>query len=210
MTLDALLRRGLEAMQLELSASTQTQLLAFLRLLEKWNRAYNLTAIRQIEQMVPKHLLDSLSILPYIRGPRALDIGTGAGLPGIPLALARPDISFTLLDSNNKKIRFVRQAVQELGLKNVEAIHTSVEQYQPTDCFDCIVARALATIPDMLKLSRHLLVPHGVFLAMKGVFPQEELTAVDADFRVRESVRLTVPELDATRHVVILESISTA
>lgn len=208
MKLDTLLSRGLEAMRLDLAPATRAQLLAFLGLLEKWNRAYNLTAVREPEQMVPKHLLDSLSVLPYVRGPRVLDIGTGAGLPGIPLALARPDLQFTLLDGNAKKIRFVRQALHDLGLTNAEALHSTIEHYQPAQPFDCLVARALAAIPDMLPGSRHLLAPHGVFLAMKGVFPEEEIADVGSGFRVREVTRLVVPGIDAARHVVILEPVS--
>lgn len=195
-------------MRLELSPSTQERLLAFVQLLEKWNQAYNLTAVRDIEQMVPKHLLDSLSVAPYLRGPQVLDVGTGAGLPGIPLALARPDLKFVLLDSNAKKLRFITQAIHDLGLPNVETVHTAVERYQPPQLFDTLVARAFAAIPDMLASSRHLLAPTGVFLAMKGVYPEEEIAAIGAGFKVREVVHLAVPELDAARHLVILEPIS--
>lgn len=206
MKLDILLNRGLEAMGIDLPASTRARLLQYLELLDKWNRAYNLTAVREIEQMVPKHLLDSLSILPYFHGPRVLDVGTGAGLPGIPLALARPDVQFLLIDGNAKKLRFVRQAIHDLALPNVDVVHSSVEKYHPDASFECVVARALATIPDMLARARHLIAPHGVFLAMKGVYPEEELANVGEGFRVREVVRLTVAGLDAARHVVILES----
>jgi len=205
--LDNLLHRGLAEMGLELPASTRARLLAFLRLLAKWNRAYNLTAVRDPEQMVPRHLLDSLSVLPWVRGPRVLDIGTGAGLPGIPLALARPDLSFTLLDTNAKKIRFVTQAIHDLGLANAEAVHSAVERYRPSAPFATLIARALASIPDMLQGCRHLCAPGGAVLAMKGVYPQEELAGVDAGFVVRDVVRLTVPGLEAARHLVILEPV---
>ncbi|HSW51993.1 MAG TPA: 16S rRNA (guanine(527)-N(7))-methyltransferase RsmG, partial [Sulfuricaulis sp.] len=164
---------------------------------------YNLTAVRDPEQMVPRHLLDSLSVLPYLQGPRVLDIGTGAGLPGIPLALARPDLEFTLLDSNAKKTRFATQALHELGLKNVAVVQERVEKFHPAEKFDTLIARAFASIPDMLAASRHLCAPHGRFLVMKGVFPQEELAAVTDGYRA-EVKALTIPGLDAARHMVIL------
>jgi 16S rRNA (guanine527-N7)-methyltransferase len=203
MTLEEQLQQGLRAMGLDLPAPTQEKLLNFLGLLEKWNHAYNLTAIREPEQMVSRHLLDSLALLPYLQGSRALDIGTGAGLPGIPLAVARPDIEFTLLDSNAKKTRFVTQAAHELGLKNVTVAQARVEKFQPTAKFDILMARAFASIPDMLAASRHLCAPHGRFLFMKGVFPQDELAAVADGDRV-EVKALHIPGLDAARHVVIL------
>lgn len=207
MKLDTLLRRGLVEMGLDLPAPARARLVAFLRLLEKWNRAYNLTAVREPEQMVPRHLLDSLSVLPWLRGRRVLDIGTGAGLPGIPLALARPALEFTLLDTNAKKIRFVTQAIHELGLANAAPVHSAVERYRPSAPFDTLIARALASIPDMLSGCRHLCAPGGAVLAMKGVFPQEELAGVGPAFAVRDVVRLTVPGLEATRHLVILEPV---
>ena len=205
MKLDKKLQQGLSTLHIALAPTVRARLLQFLELLARWNRAYNLTAVREIEQMLPRHLLDSLSVLPYLRAPRVLDIGTGAGLPGIPLALARPDLDFVLIDGNAKKIRFVTQAIHELGLKNVAAVHGAVEHYQPDAPFDTLLARAVAAIPDMLRSCRHLCAPEGAILAMKGVFPREELAGVDAAFRVRDVVRLTVPGLDAARHLVILE-----
>lgn len=175
----------------------------YLRLLAKWNSAYNLTAIRDPEDMVARHVLDSLVVLPYLAGPRVLDIGTGPGLPGIPLAVARPDLSFTLLDANAKKTRFVTQAIGELALKNVEVVQTRVENYRPAQKFDTLVSRAFASIADMLAGSRHLCAAHGRILAMKGVFPEEELAAVPAEFAT-EVVALQVPGLMAERHLVIL------
>lgn len=205
MKLDKKLQQGLSALNIELDSAARAKLLQFLELLAHWNRAYNLTAVREIEQMLPRHVLDSLSVLPYLHGARVLDIGTGAGLPGIPLALARADLRFVLLDSNAKKIRFVTQAIHELGLTNVETVHGAVERYRPPALFDTLVARAVAAIPDMLQSCRHLCAPDGAILAMKGVFPREELAGVGAGFRVRDVVRLTVPGLDAARHLVILE-----
>jgi len=203
MKLEKRLQQGLREMGLDLPPPATEKLLNFLQLLEKWNQTYNLTAVRDPEQMVPRHLLDSLSVLPYLQGPRVLDIGTGAGLPGIPLALARPDLEFTLLDSNAKKTRFATQALHELGLKNVAVVQERVEKFHPAEKFDTLIARAFASIPDMLAASRHLCAPNGRFLVMKGVFPQEELAAVTDGYRA-EVKALTIPGLDAARHMVIL------
>ncbi|HYA38968.1 MAG TPA: 16S rRNA (guanine(527)-N(7))-methyltransferase RsmG [Candidatus Methylomirabilis sp.] len=190
-------------MGIDLAPPIRRKLLKFLQYLERWNSAYNLTAVRDPEQMVPRHLLDSLSVLPFLQGSRVLDIGTGAGLPGIPLALARPELTFTLLDSNAKKTRFVTQAIHELGLQNVQVVQERVEKFHPTEKFDTLIARAFASIPDMLAASRHLCSSHGRFLLMKGVFPQEELAAVTDGYQA-EVKALRVPGLDAARHVVIV------
>lgn len=179
------------------------RLLAYLQLLAKWNSAYNLTAVRDPAEMVTRHLLDSLAIAPYLRGPRVLDIGTGPGLPGIPLAVLRSDLQFTLLDANAKKTRFVVQAVGELALKNVEVVQTRVENYRPAQKFDTLMSRAFASIADMLAGARHLCAPGGRFLAMKGVSPEEELQALPAGYDI-EVLALAVPGLDAARHVVIV------
>ena len=203
MKLEKRLQQGLRDLGLDLTVPAREKLLNFLGLLEKWNQTYNLTAVRNPEQMVPRHLLDSLTVLPYLQGPQVLDIGTGAGLPGIPLALARPDLEFTLLDSNAKKTRFATQAVHELGLKNVVVVQERVEKFHPEKKFDTLIARAFASIPDMLAASRHLCAPRGRFLVMKGVFPQEELAAVTDGYRA-EVKALHIPGLDAARHVVIL------
>jgi len=205
MSLEKTLQQGLRGLHVELHADVRAKLLQFLALLERWNRAYNLTAVRDIEEMLPRHLLDSLSVLPYLRGPRVLDVGTGAGLPGIPLALARPDCEFILIDRNAKKLRFVRQAIHELGVKNADTVHTAAEQFQPQQPFQTVIARALTAIPDMLNGCRHLCAADGAILAMKGVYPETEIAAVDAGFQVRDVVRLTVPGLEAARHLVILE-----
>lgn len=202
--LDQLLRAGLLELHCPLEADTQARLVAYVRLLEKWNRTYNLTAVRVPEEMIPRHLLDSLALLPYLKGPRVLDIGTGPGLPGIPLALARPDLAFTLLDSNAKKTRFVTQACAELGLKNVEVVNERVEKYHPPTPFDTIVSRAFSTITDMLVASRHLCHPAGQFLAMKGVAPLEELAGMPPGYKVSGVPALVVPGLSAARHVAIL------
>lgn len=195
---------GLKELGISLPESDQERFIAYVRLLAKWNNAYNLTAVRDPQEMITRHVLDSLTLLPYLHGQRLLDIGSGAGLPGIPLAIARPDLSFTLIDANAKKIRFIVQTIGELDLKNVDAVQARVENYRPAHKFDTLMSRAFASIADMLTQSRHLCVPDGRFLAMKGVHPWEELTALPSGFAVREIVALQVPGLDAARHVVII------
>ncbi len=204
MRLEQRLHKGLQDMGLALPQATEARLLDYLRLLEKWNRAYNLTAVRDPQEMVGRHLLDSLTVMPYVKGPRVLDAGTGPGLPGIPLALTLPELRFTLLDSNAKKTRFVTQAVHELGLANVAVVQARVEQFQPPERFDTVIARAFASIPDMLAATRHLCATGGRWLAMKGVFPQEELAGIPADYAA-EAKSLKIPGLAAARHVVIIE-----
>ena len=192
-------------MGLDLPPPACTRLIAFIHMLEKWNRQYNLTAVRDPEQMIPRHLLDSLSVLPFLHGARAIDIGTGAGLPGIPLALARPDLSFTLLDSNAKKISFVRQALHELDIRNVVVTQARAEKFQPPEKFDTLVTRAFAALAQIVAVGGHLLAPGGRLLAMKGVAPTEEVAALNGNYRV-DIKALSVPGLDAERHLVILEA----
>jgi 16S rRNA (guanine527-N7)-methyltransferase len=163
---------GLESLNLPRDEDKIEQLLCFIKLLEKWNKAYNLTAIRDKESMVTLHLLDSLAIIPFIEGNQVIDIGTGAGLPGIPLAIYLPHINFTLLDSNAKKTRFVQQAIVELKLKNVSVCHNRVEQYHPEKSFDTVITRAFASLSDIVEWTSHLLSKDGVLLAMKGQSPE--------------------------------------
>ena len=198
------LEKGLALLATPLPVEDQQRLLAFVRLLAKWNAAYNLTAVRDPEEMVTRHVLDSLAVLPHLHGRRVLDIGTGPGLPGIPLAVARPDLAFTLLDANAKKTRFVTQAVGELGLKNVEVVQTRVENYRPVQKFDTLAARAFASVTDILENARHLCAPHGQFLVMKGLYPEAELAAIPAEYVLREVVALKVPGLEAARHLAIV------
>jgi len=199
----AQLEQGLEEMHILLAEDSVGRLMDFLRMLLKWNRVYNLSAISDPEQMVRLHLLDSLSVLPFLNGTRCIDVGTGAGLPGIPLAIARPDMHFALLDSNSKKTRFIQQVCIELELKNVLPVHERVEQYQPEDKFDTVTARAFTALPDMLTKTRHLLTRGGKLLAMKS----KETDALEReDFQFNSVQSLAIPGLEATRNLVIYEA----
>ena len=193
---------GLAALKLDLPEAAIARLLDYVALLTRWNAAYNLSAIRDPAAMVTRHLLDSLAIALHVSGQTLADLGSGAGLPGIPLAIAAPERNVTLVDSNGKKTRFLRAAVRELGLKNLRVAESRVEAVEGS--FDCITARAFASIPDMLGWGGHLLAPGGVWLALKGRFPQDELAALPDGFRVEEVVVLAVPGLDAERHVVVI------
>lgn len=196
------LHRGLADLGLALPDDRRHRLLAYVALLARWNAAYNLTAIRDPADMVPRHLLDSLAIRPWVRGPHLLDVGTGPGLPGIPLALADPDLRVTLLDANGKKVRFCRQAVAELGLGNVAVVQARVETYRPDTEFATITARAVADLPSLVTSVRHLLGPASTLLAMKGVLPTAEIAALEAEGFVVSAHRLTVPGVDAQRHLI--------
>jgi 16S rRNA (guanine527-N7)-methyltransferase len=202
------LRRGLLALGVASSEPQVERLERYLALLEKWNRVYNLTAIREPERMVTHHLLDSLAILPHVRGPRALDVGSGAGLPGIPLAIAAPELAVTLLDSSHKKAAFLQQAVAELGLANATVVADRVESWQTDARFDTIVSRAFADLGEFTAAAARLLAPGGVIAAMKGVHPHDEIERLPAGFRVREVLRLEVPLLDAERHLVLVEPVA--
>jgi len=203
--LPRILAEGLAGLELELDEAVQKKLLDYVALLARWNRAYNLTAVREPAQMVVRHLLDSLVILPWLQGSRVLDVGTGPGLPGIPLALARAELDFSLLDSNGKKIRFLNQAVAELGLKNVNVVQSRVEAYRPRARFETIVARAFASIAGLVEQTRHLLAADGRYLAMKGAYPEAEVAALPADFEVSGVHTLRVPGLEAERHLLIIQ-----
>lgn len=197
--------RGLAALQQPLPEGLADQLLAYLALLEKWNQAINLTAIRDRERMVSQHLLDSLSVLPALRDSdrRLADIGTGAGLPGIPLALARPDLAVTLVEPNQKRVAFLRQAKADLGLANVQVVGKRVEDSGLEPEFDVVISRAFADLPDFVRAARGLVAPGGRLLAMKGLVPYEEFTRLPEGAST-DVVPLHVPELDASRHLVVV------
>ena len=200
-----LLRPELEAGlgALSLDTALATPLLDYVALLARWNATYNLTAIRDPREMIGKHLLDSLAMQPFVRGLGTLaDLGTGPGLPGIPLAIATPSLHVTLVESNGKKARFLREAVRKLGLANVDVAESRIEAYRPGTTFDAITARALATLPLILELGGHLPGPGGRLLAMKGVLPADEIAALPAGWRLGAVHVLRVPGLDAERHLV--------
>ncbi len=195
---------GASSMSLGLDETAVARLAALVALLARWNRVYNLTAVREPREMVTRHILDSLAVLPYLEGGRLLDVGTGAGLPGLPLAIARPELAVTLLDSSEKKLRFVRQAAAELGLAGVDAVHARMEAYQPAQPFDMVISRAVSSLAELYRMTRHLLDGRGRWLFMKGTRPDAEL----ADFAHAGAVRiepLTVAGLDAERHLLILD-----
>ena len=200
------LTQGLTALGVDLPAATQQKLLAYLALLQKWNKTFALTALRDPSIAVSHHLLDSLAILPYLTFESLLDVGSGGGQPGIPLAIVRPDLRITLLDSNSKKTAFLQQAAIELGLTNI-AVHCGrVEQYQPRSKFAAIVSRAFSELADFVTLSHQLLAPGGRWLAMKGVWPHEEIARLPKDVSVESVHRLEVPGVEGERHLVILGS----
>lgn len=198
------LARGLSAMGVELPVEQREQLLAYVALLYKWNRTYSLTALKEQDKAISHHLLDSLAVLPFVPTGNLLDVGSGGGMPGIPLAIVRPDLAVTLLDSNSKKAAFLQQAAIELGLSNVSVHGGRVEQYHPADGFAAITSRAFAELADFVALSRHLLAPAGVWLAMKGVRPHDEIARLPEDVRVAVIHPLAVPGVDGERHLVVM------
>ncbi|MFN3581348.1 MAG: 16S rRNA (guanine(527)-N(7))-methyltransferase RsmG [Pseudomonas sp.] len=198
------LATGAEQMGITLTAEQSRQLVDYLALLHKWNKAYNLTAVRDPDEMVSRHLLDSLSILPHVQGSQWLDVGSGGGMPGVILAIMLPQSDFTLLDSNGKKTRFLTQVRLELGLRNLRVVQSRVEAFEPEQPFDGIVSRAFSSLADFTQLTRHLSHAQTRWLAMKGQYPEEELAALPVDFEVVESAQLAVPGCQGSRHLLIL------
>lgn len=202
MTLQAKLAQGLQEAGMQLPQDVQQKLLDYLALLQKWNQVHNLTAVRDPEEMVTLHLLDSLSVMPYIQGENLLDVGSGAGLPGIPLAICKPELQVTVLDSSHKKTSFMRQAKAELGIPNLQVVCSRVEAYLPDQPFDTVISRAFSDLAEFMQLTRHLGQSDAQWLAMKGVYPFEELAQIKSQpIRV---VPLQVPGLEAQRHLVFL------
>lgn len=196
------LERGIDALGLKLPAEAVPRLLDYQELLLRWNAAYNLTAVRDPAEMISRHLLDSLSILPHLAGRTLADLGTGPGLPGIVLAIAAPGREILLVDSNGKKVRFLREAIRSLKLEGVRAVQSRVEEVEGS--FDCITARAFASLADMLQWGGHLLAPEGIWLAMKGKQPDDELAGIPPDFALRDTHELKVPGVPGERHLLVL------
>lgn len=196
------LERGIADLRVTLPDDAVARLLDYRELLERWNAAYNLTAIRDDREMIARHLLDSLTILPYVHGRSLADLGTGPGLPGIPLAIAEPAREVLMVDSNGKKVRFLREAIRSLKLGNAKALQNRVEEVEGS--FECITARAFASLADMLGWGGHLLAPGGTWLAMKGKHPDDELAGVPEGFRVEAIHALAVPGVDGERHLVVI------
>ena len=196
-----ILEKGIQQLGLKVEKNELVLLLDFIQLIEKWNKTYNLTSVRNKEDMARLHVLDSLAIIPHLHGKRIADIGTGAGLPGIPLAIFLPDKEFTLVDSNSKKTRFVQQAVLELKLKNVKVVHQRVENLTD-DLFSSVIMRAFSSIQDIMSLSRHLIAPQGILLAMKGRIPNEEVNDITEPYTV---ISLNVPNVEGERCLIRIE-----
>ena len=197
------LEAGLHQLDLNCSPQQLEKLLQYLELLQRWNKAFNLTAIRDPLQMVRLHLLDSLAINPYIQGLKSIiDVGTGPGLPGIPLAILNPEINFTLLDSNGKKTRFLFQAINELNLNNACEVNHRVEAYKANQLFDAVISRAFSSISDMLNQCDHLVSDRGCFLAMKGKKPDSELSQMTKAYKVAEVNEVNVPLINSERHLI--------
>jgi 16S rRNA (guanine527-N7)-methyltransferase len=189
--------------ELQLSEQQLQQLVQYVQLLDKWNSAYNLTSVRDPNEMLVKHIMDSLAVAPYLHGNRIIDVGTGPGLPGVPLAICCPDKEFTLLDSLGKRIRFLNQVKLQLGLANIDPVQSRVEDHQAQ--YDSVISRAFASLGDMLHWCQHLPTPAGQFLAMKGAQAQEEIAALPDFVKVVGNVELTVPELVGQRYLLVLE-----
>ncbi len=214
--------RGATEMSVALTAVQTEKLLAYVREFEKWNKAYNLSAVRDIQQMVARHLLDSLSVVPWLNAQKAniqkdgtqknflltrmIDVGTGGGLPGIPLAIMFPEKQFTLLDSNGKKTRFLFHVKTLLGLTNVTVENRRVEEFAPTEKFQGVISRAFASLQDMTEGCASLIEQDGIFLAMKGLFPEDELAPISDKIELLETIKLVVAETDGERHLLIMRA----
>ena len=190
--------------EIQLTDLQKDQLIQLVQLLHKWNKAYNLTSVRNPQEMLVKHILDSLVVSPYLQGDSFIDVGTGPGLPGLPLAIINPSKQFVLLDSLGKRISFIRNAIRELGLTNVIPVLSRVEEYQPEDKFDGVLSRAFASLKDMTDWCHHLPKENGYFYALKGVYQEDEINELNEKYTIQEVIELHVPELIGERHLIVL------
>ncbi|AYN28253.1 MULTISPECIES: 16S rRNA (guanine(527)-N(7))-methyltransferase RsmG [Buttiauxella] len=200
------LNRLLKSAGITLPENQKVQLVGYVELLHKWNKAYNLTSVRNPDDMLVRHILDSIVVEPYLQGSRFIDVGTGPGLPGIPLAIVRPDAHFTLLDSLGKRVRFLRQVQHELHLENITPVQSRVEEFPAQPPFDGVISRAFASMTDMVTWCKHLPAENGCFYALKGLRPDDEIATLPENFSVEEVIRLQVPELDGERHLVMIKA----
>ena len=205
MTLAGKLAQGVAELRLGLPAYAEQRLIDYVALIQKWNKTYNLTAVRETQSMLSHHLLDCLAVLPHVSAQTILDVGSGAGLPGVPLALALPQARVTLLDSSHKKAAFLKQAMIELGLENASVVCERVESWRPQHKFELVISRAFSDLHELLGLAGHLCEKSGVVAAMKGVYPHQELARLPEAFRVKSVVALKVPGLRAARHLVLMQ-----
>lgn len=203
-TLRELLEDAVQAQGLTISASKLDQYAAYLRLMQKWQKTMNLTSILKDEDMVDLHIVDSLTVQPFLQGERLLDVGSGAGLPGIPLAIADTTRQWTLLEKNKKKCRFLVQVIAELGLTNVAIQNLRVQDFHPGQCFDTILARAFTNVRDFLLWTEHLICPNGRFIMMKGHYPQEEIAAIPTDFLLTQCIPTKIVGREVERHLLCL------
>lgn len=200
------LSRLLDQAGISLSVHQQQQLVAYVDMLNKWNKAYNLTSVRDPNEMLVRHILDSIVVAPYLMGTRFIDVGTGPGLPGIPLSIVCPDCHFTLLDSLGKRVRFLRQVQHELKLDNITLVQSRVEDFPPSPPFDGVISRAFASLNDMLNWCHHLPGEQGRFYALKGQVPEDEIAQLPSAFFLESLVKLQVPQLEGERHLVMIKA----
>ena len=201
------LAQGVAELGLRIAPDIERKLLDYVALIAKWNRIHNLTAVRAKSQMVSAHLLDCIAVTPYLEANTVLDVGSGAGLPGIPLALIWPHVSVALIDSNHKKAAFLRQAIIELGLNNATVIGERVENWQPPHLYDLVISRAFSDLPEFLRIAGRMCAEKGTIATMKGVYPHEELAQLPPDFKLRRVERLSIPGLPAERHLLLLNPV---
>ena len=200
------LSRLLDKAGISLTDHQKNQLVAYVDMLNKWNKAYNLTSVRDPNEMLIRHILDSIVVAPYLQGERFIDVGTGPGLPGIPLSIVRPECQFTLLDSLGKRVRFLRQVQHELKINNIEPVQSRVEAFPSEPPFDGVISRAFASLNDMVSWCKHLPAQEGRFYALKGLVPEDEIAQLPVGYVVESIVKLQVPQLDGERHLVIIKA----